>query len=546
MSRRICSPQQTLCTSVSGNKARAHFRQSPTITTQSSAASDFRLKIPLHPAASCSASSLFLPFLLTPKIYTEQNIEYITPQAAHQDAINKPLPTCQPPKAVKIQSHDDNTIKTNSTQFSPSLFSNHLPVDLNSNITASPTSSSFPTTANISSQDLPVFTTDPQSTWLSQPSPSLPAQSEHLPAQDFVLFDSPQPQPHHPNRSASLSSQRRHSSHQSTRRNSQHSPAVQNQRVAQIIKATGHQPSSPTVNANRYGHPFYASSAPSSTISLNQQSRPNRPPVPLFHQSTGSVPTAKMMNAAGSYQDGSSQISHLCLPISPTDVDLDDFTAFEGGANTAFSSPAMPSNFDFSGSASSSTSNLGTVSPHDLLVNEPFMSAPNSSALTALTSPSINESPDFDSYDVSPNFGTADFEGPSADAWYSLFPAAEPNVPEPSVEASPAQQSEDFDMPERSPVSGRRKSGHSPPTSTRHSSVSGVNSRKRDKPLPPIIVENPTDTVAMKRARNTLAARKSRERKAQRLEDLEEQIAKLEAERDHWKNIALAQSGAQN
>jgi hypothetical protein len=53
-------------------------------------------------------------------------------------------------------------------------------------------------------------------------------------------------------------------------------------------------------------------------------------------------------------------------------------------------------------------------------------------------------------------------------------------------------------------------------------------------------VEDPSDTIAMKRARNTLAARKSRERKAARLDELEEKIAKLEAERDHWRNMALA------
>jgi hypothetical protein len=58
-------------------------------------------------------------------------------------------------------------------------------------------------------------------------------------------------------------------------------------------------------------------------------------------------------------------------------------------------------------------------------------------------------------------------------------------------------------------------------------------------------VDDPNDVIAMKRARNTLAARKSRERKAQRLEDLEAKIARLEAERDHWKQLALAQSGAQ-
>jgi hypothetical protein len=92
--------------------------------------------------------------------------------------------------------------------------------------------------------------------------------------------------------------------------------------------------------------------------------------------------------------------------------------------------------------------------------------------------------------------------------------------------------------------SGKKKPASGSPTSgTRHSSVSGVNSRRRDKPLPPIIVEDANDTVAMKRARNTLAARKSRERKAQRFEELEDRIAKLEAERDHWKRIALSQSG---
>jgi hypothetical protein len=49
----------------------------------------------------------------------------------------------------------------------------------------------------------------------------------------------------------------------------------------------------------------------------------------------------------------------------------------------------------------------------------------------------------------------------------------------------------------------------------------------------------------MKRARNTLAARKSRQRKMQRFEELEDKIAKLEAERDHWKNIALRRTGGQ-
>jgi hypothetical protein len=60
-----------------------------------------------------------------------------------------------------------------------------------------------------------------------------------------------------------------------------------------------------------------------------------------------------------------------------------------------------------------------------------------------------------------------------------------------------------------------------------------ANSHKSDKPLSPITVEGLSDTVTVKRARNTLAARKSRQRKMQRFDELEERIAKLEVERNH-------------
>ncbi|KAK3303364.1 uncharacterized protein B0T15DRAFT_272187 [Chaetomium strumarium] len=224
----------------------------------------------------------------------------------------------------------------------------------------------------------------------------------------------------------------------------------------------------------------------------------------------------------------------------------EEFTAFEGGASTsAYSSPAMPSVFDLSGSSSSPTTNMGTVSPQDLLVHEPFMSAPNSAALTALTSPSIyNGSPDFcDSYDVSPSFGSGDFDNGSTDTWYPLFPPTEPQPEVPqratSTEGSSASKSHDLEATESTSEHRRKSSGASPPSS-RPSSFVGVSSRRRDKPLPPIIVEDSNDVVAVKRARNTLAARKSRERKAQRLQELEEKIVELTADRDHWKRIALA------
>lgn len=371
------------------------------------------------------------------------------------------------------------------------------------------------------------------------------------------MFD--QPTKRQPSRSVSQTSangrvNQNNQQHRSQQLYSQHhqqqqatSPSVQNQRVANIIQATGHNTTS-SAFTNRFSspaqnqHQFYASSAPSSSAALNSQNnRAVRPPVPLFPQSTGNIPQGKM-NIQGETLS-QLQASRFTASNNPQDLDFEDFTAFEGGASTAYSSPAMPTVFDLS----SSVSNMGTVSPQDLLIQEPFMSAPNSTALTALTSPSIyNESPEFgDSFDVSPNFGSSDYDG-TGDAWFPLFPPSN-NQQELAQQVSPAEQSpaeksDDLEVVERSPGHQRRKSGSSPP-SGRHSSVAGVNSRRRDKPLPPIIVEDPSDTIAMKRARNTLAARKSRERKAQRFDELEEKIEKLTADRDYWRNLALARGG---
>lgn len=165
------------------------------------------------------------------------------------------------------------------------------------------------------------------------------------------------------------------------------------------------------------------------------------------------------------------------------------------------------------------------------------MSAPNSTALTALTSPSIYTPELSDSFDVSPSFEPAD-AWDSSDNWPSLFPDS--NAAQPLV-ADQSPDMDGIDIEQAATAHERRKSSNvSPKSSSRHSLVAGVNARKRDKPLPPIVVEDPNDSVAVKRARNTLAARKSRERKAAKMEELEAEIARLEADRDYWKNLAMA------
>ena len=77
-------------------------------------------------------------------------------------------------------------------------------------------------------------------------------------------------------------------------------------------------------------------------------------------------------------------------------------------------------------------------------------------------------------------------------------------------------------------------------SNTRRSSRDGVKFCKEAKPLPPICISDTNDALAMKRARNTLAARKSRQRKTARFEALEKRNAELEVERDRWKEIALS------
>ncbi|KAM3077696.1 General control protein [Clarireedia jacksonii] len=234
------------------------------------------------------------------------------------------------------------------------------------------------------------------------------------------------------------------------------------------------------------------------------------------------------------------------------DMDLfDEFTAFEGGASTqnsyssAYSSPAVATMYDpASNLSSSSSTNMGTVSPQDLFVRESFASAPNSTAFTNLTSPSTyNDSPDLgNEYDLSPFVTDAQVSG---DAWFPLFPQ-EDQVKQPEPDHSPLQVEEELEVGQelRKSKDNRRRSGSgaSPPSGTL-SATSGI--RKPPKELKPIIVDDPNDTVAMKRARNTLAARKSRQRKMQRFEELEEEIKKLTEERDHWKSIALRRSGGQ-
>ncbi|KAI1141268.1 hypothetical protein F5Y05DRAFT_423148 [Hypoxylon sp. FL0543] len=456
-------------------------------------------------------------------------------------------------KTVKIiSSNNQGTIPTQP-------FFSDLPSqeDLNSH-EAIPSYTSSLNTATIPAQDFSVFTTDSQqSTWLpssSSSQPAQPAQSNFLPPQqDFVLFDQPPP-PQRQNVNRTVSSPASHAaafgSLNANPRNSPHlttgsaSPSVQNQRVAQIIRQTGHQTSPSTAFTNRYNSAaqlYTALSSLSPPTAVGQQNR--RPPVPLFPQDNSNQQPQTKMDLQGKL----SESALLCTPNShDTDaIGFEDPSVFQGGV---LSSPGVP-NYDVNMSSTpSSVSNLATISPHELFI-DPFASAPNSAAITHLTSPSLyGDSPEFlDSFETSPYTGVNELDGENM--FPPLFSAQEAQVTNTALtdnDLSPPQPSEDLDVTETT-TKPRRKSGNSPPAggSGKHSSTSGVNASRRRKELPPIYVDDPHDTVAMKRARNTLAARKSRERKAQRFEDLEAKIEKLTKERDYWKSRCetLSQSG---
>ncbi|KAI1090463.1 cross-pathway control 1 [Rostrohypoxylon terebratum] len=203
---------------------------------------------------------------------------------------------------------------------------------------------------------------------------------------------------------------------------------------------------------------------------------------------------------------------------------IDALQGLPGGGATPYS-PAMPS---YDGSMSSTPGSMENfvVSPNQLQLDH--FSAPNSAAMTALTTPSLpNDSPDlFDnSFETSPFVGGNEIDNSN---WFPLFdsqPIANSSLNIDSL--SPIDQPEDIAKTDNvSRPRAESSASHSTKTFVKRVSEGGVTKSK--KPLPNIIIEDENDSVAVKRARNTMAARKSRARRAEKIEYLEKRVQELE------------------
>ncbi|PSR79970.1 hypothetical protein BD289DRAFT_485301 [Coniella lustricola] len=430
--------------------------------------------------------------------------------------------------------------------------------------------------------DPPVATTDqPQSPWLPPSASSLTAstslhsqQQAHqqqlpppplppalAPSEDFVLFP-PEPAPSRPAQAPPSSSHGfgLNTVQQRQRQRFLASPRTPALDGIALARRRRHHHQSQQQLA--YG-PF---SAPNNSAAANAR-LPRRPipPVPAFPQSANTASNMELGTATPRLQPFSDLTARSHFPRA--DIDLPDFASFGAGTPISeFPSPANPGfGLDLSGSLHNSVT---SVSPNDLLLTDNIFSAPNSAALSQLTTPSVgyNTSPEF-GYDCSPLFQTDDLDAQQP-FWSSLFPdaattavsaavpaAAAPSPSPPqqqqqslaaSIEQSPATESEDLEI-DVQPRTARKPSDSFSPSDRRHSSTSGVSARRRGRPLPPITIDDPSDMVGMKRAKNTLAARKSRARKAERMDELEQKVRELEAEKEkleaqvaHWKSLASA------
>lgn len=332
------------------------------------------------------------------------------------------------------------------------------------------------------------------------------------------------------------------------------SPAQIPQVARVFAQSTGYPlPSSNRSSPSTRSHAsrYHAGSVPSNSP------RPNRPPVPLFN-STGNISEIQQqplnyhrrIMSTPNIAQGETPAWQLYVSIANWAQDMPDLfdlptdhfdTDFDTVVEPFMFSPQNPGTSGFVPvNDSMAVAPSGTVSPKDLMTDS---SVPPSTSFTDLSTPSF-ESPGYFSQNTSPMFATDSELGPGHEEWDSLFPPSEETF---SAAYDSALSKPKPNQPTESPMIRDTSSpGQSPAPRrgvTKPSTVAGVNARQR-RPLPPIKYDS-NDPIALKRARNTEAARKSRARKLERQGEMEDRIAELRKELEesrqreqYWKALA--------
>ncbi|KAI9738632.1 MAG: hypothetical protein M1834_008137 [Cirrosporium novae-zelandiae] len=342
---------------------------------------------------------------------------------------------------------------------------------------------------------------------------------------------------------ADSNTRRRLPGHQTHRRRSTLFSTGRNPRVQKRVQSNGSRSASSSA-LHQFSHWSYT---PPTSVSHQFHQHRTRPPVPLFsspntpenhHQNMNHRRNLSTSNIKGKALSHLSSIliEQKLKPIHILDMEnMFDLSPVGFGLGADDDLGLFNSEFTYFTSINSGGHEPGTVSPQELTFDH--TSAPPSTTLTNFSTPSVFDTPDqTSSYETSPLFGPENSFG--EESWPPLFPVQNDSSADDLKKLATISS-----MPKSStaPVMMRKRSspGQSPAsTGGRHSSITGVNSRRRDKPLPPIRYDK-GDPVALKRARNTEAARKSRARKVEKFEEMSKKIEDLEAEVDHWKSLYL-------
>ncbi|KAL9046632.1 MAG: hypothetical protein Q9214_000577 [Letrouitia sp. 1 TL-2023] len=339
--------------------------------------------------------------------------------------------------------------------------------------------------------------------------------------------------------------------------------SLQNTGGTDQIQGSGHNSLPPSQRLSPTGYnprqQLYLSPAPSSSTSLPQPQV--RPPVPLFSEnSTESMQRSPAMAPFDATEGTSPQIHNrgVLPPLTTlaTDFPIHSFSDV-GDVALQNSHPSFFS-YDFYSLNEipvNALASLGGVKGHDITTVSPRevekeVSAPASSTYTNLETPATTtlETP-ATTLDESPSMLFSNETSPLMELendgqnWGSLFPDDEHSGSTGysgsfDTDSPMAPRTNSLTMARQVSSPGRSSSHDSP--KPRQSSGHGIIKKSRRGGNLKSLVPDPKDVAAVKRCRNTLAARESRARKAARLETLIQENEQLVVDLEEWKRRAIS------